>query len=78
MGASSGSERPAISVWYFSYWSGVPEPGLSVIVRDHTAVFAFPTNDDLFSKELNGEALTSAGYAPSTRFGLFRKSPAAA
>ena len=42
-------EKPAISVWYFSYWGGVPEPGISVHVRDRTAVFAFPTNDDLFA-----------------------------
>jgi 2-polyprenyl-6-methoxyphenol hydroxylase-like FAD-dependent oxidoreductase len=49
VGAAVLTERPAISVWYFSYWSGVPEPGLSVIVRDRTAVFAFPTNDDLFA-----------------------------
>ena len=42
-------EKPAVSVWYFSYWSGVPEAGISVHVRDRTAVFAFPTNDDLFA-----------------------------
>ena len=48
VGAAVLHEKPAISVWYFSYFSGVPEPGLSVIVRDRTAVFAFPTNDDLF------------------------------
>jgi 2-polyprenyl-6-methoxyphenol hydroxylase-like FAD-dependent oxidoreductase len=48
VGAAVRHQKPAISVWYFSYWSGVPEPGLSVIVRDRTAVFAFPTNDDLF------------------------------
>ena len=39
---------PAISVWYFSYWSGVPATGLSVHVRDRTAIFAFPTDDGLF------------------------------
>jgi flavin-dependent dehydrogenase len=49
VGAPVTYEKPAVSVWYFSYWSGVPDPGISVLVRDRTAVFAFPTNDDLFA-----------------------------
>jgi flavin-dependent dehydrogenase len=39
---------PAISIWYFSYWSGVPGSGLAIHVRDRTAIFAFPTNDGLY------------------------------
>ena len=56
-------------VWYFSYWSGVPEPGLSVIVRDRTAVFAFPTNDDhgdrgFLVPDGRADLLGDAGVAP--------------
>jgi flavin-dependent dehydrogenase len=49
VGAPLTHARPAVSIWYFSYWSGVEERGLGVHVRNHTAVFAFPTNDDLFA-----------------------------
>ncbi len=41
--------RPAVSVWYFSYWSGVPDQEISVQVRNRTALFSFPTNDGLFA-----------------------------
>jgi 2-polyprenyl-6-methoxyphenol hydroxylase-like FAD-dependent oxidoreductase len=37
-----------VSVWYFSYWSGVPDDGLEIRVHDERAIFAFPTNDGLF------------------------------
>jgi flavin-dependent dehydrogenase len=40
---------PTVSCWYFSYWSGVPWTGLEVYVRDERAIFAFPTNDELFA-----------------------------
>jgi flavin-dependent dehydrogenase len=40
---------PTLSCWYFSYWSGVPGDALEIHVRDERAVFAFPTNDDLFA-----------------------------
>ena len=49
VGATMTAQRPAISVWYFSYWSGVPERGIGVHVRNRTAVFAFPTNDETFA-----------------------------
>jgi flavin-dependent dehydrogenase len=49
VGAPVIHQRPAVSVWYFSYWHGVAERGISVHVRNHTAVFAFPTNDELFA-----------------------------
>ena len=48
VGAPFTHARPPLTVWYFSYWSGIPDPGLSVHVRDRTAIFAFPTNDDRF------------------------------
>jgi flavin-dependent dehydrogenase len=40
---------PALACWYFSYWSGVPARGLEMYVRDARAIFAFPTNDELFA-----------------------------
>jgi flavin-dependent dehydrogenase len=49
VGAPVTHARPAVSVWYFSYWSGVAERGIGVHVRNRTAVFAFPTNDGLFA-----------------------------
>jgi flavin-dependent dehydrogenase len=40
---------PALTCWYFSYWSGVPSPGLEVYALDRRVIFAFPTNDRLFA-----------------------------
>jgi len=42
-------EAPAETCWYFSYWSGVTEPGLGVYIRGRHVIFAFPTSDDLFA-----------------------------
>jgi flavin-dependent dehydrogenase len=39
---------PAVTCWYFSYWSGVPDEGLEVYVRHNRVIFAFPTSDGLF------------------------------
>ncbi len=39
---------PAVTCWYFSYWSGVPDHGLEVYVRQERVIFAFPTSDGLF------------------------------
>ena len=38
---------PALTCWYFSYWSGVPLDGLELYYRDRNALFLFPTNDGL-------------------------------
>jgi flavin-dependent dehydrogenase len=40
---------PALTCWYFSYWSDVASQGLEVYVRQNRVIFAFPTNDDLFA-----------------------------
>jgi flavin-dependent dehydrogenase len=40
---------PTLMCYCFSYWSGVPERGLNVIVRRNRVFFAFPTNDGLFA-----------------------------
>lgn len=36
-----------LTVWYFSYWSNMPDRGLELIVRDDAAIFTFPTNEGL-------------------------------
>jgi flavin-dependent dehydrogenase len=41
--------QPAVTCWYFSYWSGVPGNGLEMYVRHNRVIFAFPTSDDLFA-----------------------------
>lgn len=40
---------PALTCWYFGYWSDVPSHGLEVYVRRNRVIFAFPTNDGLFA-----------------------------
>lgn len=46
--APSYEAIPALTCWYFSYWSGVPPRGVELYVRNHRVIFAFPTNDGLF------------------------------
>lgn len=46
--APAYEDTPPLSCWYFSYWSGVAADGLEVHVLGDRAIFAFPTNDDLF------------------------------
>lgn len=46
--APTSEATEPVTCWYFSYWSGVPEPGLGVYVRGQRVIFAFPTNDGLF------------------------------
>ena len=38
---------PTLSIWYFSYWSGVPGEALELYQRGRRIIFAFPTNDEL-------------------------------
>jgi flavin-dependent dehydrogenase len=38
---------PALTCWYFSYWSGVPHRGVEIYIRPDRVAFAFPTNDGL-------------------------------
>jgi flavin-dependent dehydrogenase len=40
---------PALTCWYFSYWSGVPNDGLEIYLSQRRVIFAFPTNDHLFA-----------------------------
>jgi flavin-dependent dehydrogenase len=48
VGAPEYHAVPPVTCWYWSYWSGVPDRGLSVYVRPNNAVFCFLTNDGLF------------------------------
>jgi len=42
-------QTPALTCWYFSYWSGVPTEGFELYGRDKRAIFSFLTNDNLFA-----------------------------
>jgi flavin-dependent dehydrogenase len=46
--APSYEAVPTLSCYVFSYWSGVGLRSLNACARPRRAVFAFPTNDDLF------------------------------
>ena len=38
---------PALTCWYFSYWSGVGATGLELHLRGDSVIFVFPTNEGL-------------------------------
>jgi 2-polyprenyl-6-methoxyphenol hydroxylase-like FAD-dependent oxidoreductase len=71
--------KPALSCVYFAYWSGVPVEGIEIYIREHRAVFAFPTNDDLtciavewpvqdfsaFRADIEGNFLKTVALVPS-------------
>jgi flavin-dependent dehydrogenase len=40
---------PTLTIWYFSYWSGVPGEALELYQRERRIIFAFPTNDGLYA-----------------------------
>jgi flavin-dependent dehydrogenase len=45
--APASYDLPAATCWYFSYWSGIDMPGLEIYVKNRSAIFAFPTHDQL-------------------------------
>ena len=47
--APSYDESPALTCWYFSYWSGVITEGFELYRRNNRAIFSFSTNDNLFA-----------------------------
>jgi flavin-dependent dehydrogenase len=49
VGAPSYDETPALTCWYFSYWSGVQTEGFEWYMRKNRVIFAFRTNDNLFA-----------------------------
>jgi flavin-dependent dehydrogenase len=44
---SEYSAKPALSCWYYTYWSGVPAVGVEYYVRPGRAFGVIPTNDGL-------------------------------
>jgi flavin-dependent dehydrogenase len=49
VGAPQYDVQPPLTCWYFSYWSGVPNDGFEMYVREGSVVFSFVTSDDLFA-----------------------------
>jgi flavin-dependent dehydrogenase len=49
VGAEAYDAIPTATCWYFSYWSGVPDDGLEVYIRENRMIFAFPTGDGAFA-----------------------------
>jgi flavin-dependent dehydrogenase len=47
--APAYEETPALTVWYFSYWSGVSGDALEIYQRGKRVLFTFPTNDGLYA-----------------------------
>jgi 2-polyprenyl-6-methoxyphenol hydroxylase-like FAD-dependent oxidoreductase len=47
VGAAMYEEQPPLTCWYFSYWSGIPDPGLQLYLRDRRLVLAFPADAGL-------------------------------
>jgi flavin-dependent dehydrogenase len=45
--APTYNEKPTLTCWYYSYWSGVPMDGVEVYSRDGRVIPAAPTNDGL-------------------------------
>ena len=40
---------PTLTIWYFSYWNGVPGEALELYQSGRRIIFAFPTNDELYA-----------------------------
>ena len=49
VGAAEYEQVPSLTCWYFSYWADVPGDTLEIYDRHGRAIFAFPTNDNLFA-----------------------------
>jgi flavin-dependent dehydrogenase len=47
VGAPCYEAEAPVAFYYFSYWSGLPDRGLEVLVRRPAMIFSFPTNDGL-------------------------------
>ncbi|HET9274619.1 MAG TPA: NAD(P)/FAD-dependent oxidoreductase [Gemmatimonadales bacterium] len=47
VGAPVYEELPPLTCWYFSYWSGIPDPGLQLHLRERRLVLAFPADAGL-------------------------------
>jgi hypothetical protein len=49
LAAPESEQVPSLTCWYFSYWADVAGDALELYDRHGRAMFAFPTNDDLFA-----------------------------
>ncbi len=49
VGAPEYEQEVSLTCWYFSYWADVPGDTLEIYDRHGRAIFAFPTNDNLFA-----------------------------
>jgi len=49
VGAPTYEELPPLTCWYFSYWSGVPDFGLEMYLRDRRLILAFPADAGLLA-----------------------------
>jgi flavin-dependent dehydrogenase len=49
VGAAESEQVPSLTCWYFSYWADVAGDALEIYDRHGRAMFAFPTNDNLFA-----------------------------
>ena len=49
VGAAESEQVASLTCWYFSYWADVPGDTLEIYDRHGRAIFAFPTNDNLFA-----------------------------
>src|SRR4029434_3955733 len=49
VGAPEYEHEASLTCWYFSYWQDVPGETLEIYDRHGRAIFAFPTNDNLFA-----------------------------
>jgi len=47
VGARTYEELPPLTCWYFSYWSGMPDLGLEMYLRNRRLVLAFPADAGL-------------------------------
>jgi 2-polyprenyl-6-methoxyphenol hydroxylase-like FAD-dependent oxidoreductase len=45
VGALCYEVEAAVAFYYFSYWSGMRDRGLEILVRSPAMIFSFPTND---------------------------------
>jgi flavin-dependent dehydrogenase len=47
VGAGTYAEHGRLTAWYYTYWAGLPMPGVEFYLRPDRFVVAFPTNDEL-------------------------------
>jgi flavin-dependent dehydrogenase len=86
-GAEAEVDRPTATVWWWSYFGGVDEPGIDIRVADRRAVFAFPTDgglhavfaayplEELAERRRDPEGAIRAAAAPVAALGALAEAP---